>query len=366
MAAIGILLLYLLLKSQLPVGTFHLLLVIYSFFKGKLLVRRNALLLFYISLAAPHFSGWNHHILSVFTVIFPFIVYFSGPWNISPKWRALFARMIVAICLIEILRLLYFDLSIRRSFSERGMIFFPELGEMFSILFFVALYYWSRGYKSLFFGVFFITAIAVMKKNIIEFGFVLMRRRKFIFTLSLIAFASLGITYIDNIKENYIYLSNVGFEGHVRIGMYLIAFSLSQKYFPFGVGAGKFGSLMSTNPYSDLYYSTGADKLGLNAKEFLSIGQSTLLDTFWPGIIAEFGIPVTLILVVWIFTHLKKSIFPLNKLALGLFWLEGLVLFTPARPLVLLTVMVLFALNNRDEYEKIDTPRSTNNLYESR
>lgn len=349
MAAISILLFYLLLKSHLPVGTFHVLVVLYGFFQGKLLVRRNAVLLLYILLIAPHYSGWNHHILSVITVIFPFIIYFSGPWRISNKNRALFARTIFVICLSEIVRLLLFDLNIRRSNSEQGMLFFPELGEMFSIMFFLALYYWSRGYKVFFMGFFFITSMAVMKKNIIEFGFVLMRRRKVIFTLSLIAFATLGITYIDNIKENYLYLRNVGLEGHVRLGMYLIAFSLAQKYFPFGVGAGKFGSLMSTNPYSDLYYATGADKLGLNAKEFISEGQTTLLDTFWPGIIAEFGISMTLLVVYWIVVHMRNSISPLNRLAFGLFWAEGLVLFTPARPLVLLTVMVLFSANNAEK-----------------
>ena len=96
---------------------------------------------------------------------------------------------------------------------------------------------------------------------------------------------------LNDLQININYFNDVGAESHVRLGMYLASFNIAIDNFPFGSGMGSFGSTASIyNFYSPVYFEYGIDKIGSNAPEFINsdVGH-TLLDTFWPHILAELG-----------------------------------------------------------------------------
>lgn len=164
----------------------------------------------------------------------------------------------------------------------------------------------------------------------------------------LFGFLSYGGDLFSNFEENQGYLDNVGAEGHVRLGMYLASFKISNDYFPLGSGTGTFGSLASIiNGYSSLYYDYGISNIGSNSAEDVANGHHTLLDTFWPHILAELGIIGTVIFLYFWFYPIVKS-FKLLKQTSNLFdkassffillmiltmtW-EGFSLYTPEVPI---------------------------------
>ncbi len=74
-----------------------------------------------------------------------------------------------------------------------------------------------------------------------------------------------------------------------RVALYVGGISLANKYFPLGVGFGRFASVTAAKYYSPLYYETGLSKIrGLQATSQQK-HEGFLTDTFYPHIIAETG-----------------------------------------------------------------------------
>ena len=208
------------------------------------------------------------------------------------------------------------------------------------------------------FGVF----LTVLKKTIVSnliawIFFVILipniANRKSIITIFSLFFIFLmlflGQDILQNINENSSYLNAVGTEGHVRLGMYLASFNIANDYFPFGSGFSSFGSLPSfTNMYSKLYETYGVANIGANSYQDVLNGHHTLLDTFWPHILAELGyIGTFFYLLLWFYPifYLKKLKNSINdkylyvivryivySTVLIFFW-EGFSLYTPEIPL---------------------------------
>jgi hypothetical protein len=115
------------------------------------------------------------------------------------------------------------------------------------------------------------------------------------------AFYILGLEEIlIGTESNIIYFNNVGADGHIRVGMYLAALKMLIDNPLFGVGLGSFGSigsLVSDFSNGTLIYSIsktysdyGLYGIADNTDGALNDGKNTLLDTFWPHIVAELGL----------------------------------------------------------------------------
>lgn len=152
----------------------------------------------------------------------------------------------------------------------------------------------------------------------------------------------------SNIDDNIDYIGDVGFEEHVRLIMYFASFKIAMDYFPFGSGAGSFGSLASiSNYFSPLYDLYGVSVVPSNTVAAVEIGAHTLLDTYWPHILAEAGFFGTFLMIFLYITPLKIAITTLKSknipaqiifcaflalcISLSLF-LEGFALYTPEAP----------------------------------
>jgi hypothetical protein len=162
------------------------------------------------------------------------------------------------------------------------------------------------------FGVFF----TILKKSILSNLFtwiafmifqVSTKARLKLFIYGLV-FVILTISFVGDdiakdIRVNVKYYNRVGATKHVRLGMYVASLRIASDYFPFGSGMGTFGSLASiVNGYSKLYDEYGVSKLGFNSQKHVASGHHTLLDTYWPHILAELGFFGTLIfLFIWLF-----------------------------------------------------------------
>lgn len=171
-------------------------------------------------------------------------------------------------------------------------------------------------------------------------------------TVSSIMFAPL----VNNLSINAAYLSNVGVDAHVRLGMYVTAIKLSQDFAPLGSGLGTFGSLGSiiNNPiaegkfdyrFNEIYYTYNIDSLAGNSEERAREGGMTILDTYWPHILGELGV-FGLVGIFWfwagkvLFLIRRKNTF--NTMACGgAFYIcavysaaigEGLALIQPELP----------------------------------
>ena len=164
----------------------------------------------------------------------------------------------------------------------------------------------------------------------------------FIFVVLLLNNSSIN----DNITQNIDYFNDNGAEGHVRIAMYLASFKIAIKNFPFGSGLGTFGSLGSIfGHYSPLYYTYGVNTIGSNDVSSVINGHHTLLDTFWPHIVAELGIIGTFLytyLYIFPILYLRKYRNNFTKGYKNLYFLifclimcsiwEGFTLYTPEIP----------------------------------
>lgn len=183
------------------------------------------------------------------------------------------------------------------------------------------LYSMSKRRIYLLIAIFFLLCIGMtlLKKSIFESVFIVTAAILFLTDsshrtkmLSIIGFFLVAIVFgflfsaqiIENITLNTEYLDRVGNEGHVRIGMYLASFNIASDFFPSGSGFGSFGSLASiSGGYSELYYTYGVDNIGSNSPAAVAEGAHTLLDTFWPHIIAELG-------YIGSFLYLSLYLFP--------------------------------------------------------
>lgn len=112
-----------------------------------------------------------------------------------------------------------------------------------------------------------------------------------------------------NLEENISYINAVGIEEHVRLIMYFVSFEIALDHFPFGSGAGSFGSLASiSNYFSPFYDIYGVSIVPTNSREAVEYGIHTLLDTYWPHILAESGFIGTALFTYLFFTPIRKSI----------------------------------------------------------
>ena len=117
----------------------------------------------------------------------------------------------------------------------------------------------------------------------------------------LLGFILLGYgEFSGGILDNLRYYNNVGAEGHIRLAMYITSFRIILDNPLLGTGLGSFGSIGSLVSHFDsgtLIYSIsktysdyGLYGIADNTDENLNDGKNTLLDTFWPHILGEFGL----------------------------------------------------------------------------
>jgi hypothetical protein len=71
-----------------------------------------------------------------------------------------------------------------------------------------------------------------------------------------------------------------------RVALYLGSLSIARDYFPLGAGLGRYGSWISREQYSNLYYVYGLDRVhGLRPSN-----PRFVTDTFWPQVLGETGV----------------------------------------------------------------------------
>lgn len=82
-----------------------------------------------------------------------------------------------------------------------------------------------------------------------------------------------------------------------RVALYTNSVEIGRDYFPLGAGLGRYGSWMSREHYSPLYYKYGlSDLRGLaparpaTATRPARVAAPSATDTFWPAILGEMGI----------------------------------------------------------------------------
>jgi hypothetical protein len=272
--------------------------------------------------------------------------------------------LISAIIRGEILR---YDFGLFREVGAFGS--FMNIGAIMSL----TIYSFSSKRLFLILAIFFsiIVFYTVLKKVLISNIFVWIffvarlssfsKRSKYlvvIFFLVSVGLLSTTSFIGDNITENTTYLENVGSEGHVRIAMYLTSIKIANSSFPFGSGLATFGSLGSIfGHYSNLYYQYGIDIVGANSEKDVLNGQHTLLDTFWPHIIAELGY-IGIFLYLYLYLNPCIILFRIKKykiinfeivfffvlcLVLTSIW-EGFTLYTPEIPIFVFVNFGLTAL----------------------
>lgn len=209
---------------------------------------------------------------------------------------------------------------------------YRELGAMALsgvIAFAISLHFYKETGKLFYvwISVFIATVIfmTVLKKSIIEILFILLifswgskqSQRiiyKLIIPLLLITSPLIYNALNANIVLNIDYLNAVGVDDHVRIGMYNAALQIAVDYFPFGSGYGSFGSLASIiGEYSKIHEIYGVSSIGSNSEANVNDGAHTLLDTFWPHLIAETGFLISLI---YFFIYYRMSTLIKNKYSL--------------------------------------------------
>jgi len=308
----------------------------------------------------PYLVGW------VFTYLFAFIFILGYSYKASD-------RELIAI--IETLMWIIFAMSIPSFVTgliEGGTLRklpggFRELGAFamamnMATVFAIFLFYIKNKRRYLAIAVFFVLCIAmtVLKKSIIEFLLIgviawvflfprLLRRRSGLLGVGLLLpaiFLFIAGDLSDNIAENVDYLARVGVDGHVRFGMYIASFAIALDFFPFGGGYGSFGSLASIAfSYSPLYELYEVSQMGSNSAQDVAQGHHTLLDTFWPHIIAESGF-IGAFLYLLLFTFPIRlalrfsSISKLNRAyafvvisTITLTIIDGFALYTPEIPI---------------------------------
>jgi hypothetical protein len=208
--------------------------------------------------------------------------------------------------------------------------------------------------------------MTVLKKSIIEIFIVFLfimtgsfRSRKafiFIAVTALIVSSPLLINSLMlNIVENQDYYNNVGFEDHVRTGMYFKSFLIAIDYFPLGSGFGSFGSLSSVfGEYSKIYTEYGADLIGSNSESDVIAGSHTLLDTFWPHILAEAGFVGAMLYIYMLYKIKLPSNCKYNKIG-NLFIIiaafDSIFLYSLELPLVIFYFSFLVGIFKNIKYK---------------
>ena len=206
----------------------------------------------------------------------------------------------------------------------------------------------------------------VLKKNILSLilvfflYWVMASRRRFSLKmlsstgLITIVFVSVaGQELLLNVQKNVDYFANVGMEGHIRLAMYLVAFQVNIDTFGLGSGIGSFGSLgsiigeISTQgieySFAQTYYDYGVADIAGNSAEKLNQGEAgTLLDTYWPHIIAEFGVFGLLLMTAFIaslITFERRFFYPI--MCIFVVYFDGLFIIYPESPQFIFFGLVL-------------------------
>lgn len=244
---------------------------------------------------------------------------------------------------------------------------FRELGAFalamnIAILICLSLFISSKNRIYFILALFFSSAVfmTVLKKSMIEniliwIYFIITHvksknRKYYLILLSSFMFVIIMLMANDirnNITQNTEYLDRVGSSEHVRIGMFIAAYNIAADNFPLGSGFGTFASLSSIyNGYSELHHTYGVSMIGSNSPRDVEAGHHTLLDTFWPHILAEMGLLGGLLYVLIWFRPVQiaykfyNSKYSLTVRALSFYiitiipmmMLEGFVLYTPDIP----------------------------------
>lgn len=184
-----------------------------------------------------------------------------------------------------------------------------------------------------------------------------------------LTFAVSSNLIIANINDVLIYENNTNAEDHVRWGMYIGAYNLAYKNFPFGAGFSTFGSLFSiydfqTGKYilNDTYYNLGLNNLADNESRLLE-GRTTFLDTYYPHILGEGGIIqliLIFIIIYYILTRLRIKCKKMldNNLYISFFWIivmiysDGVTIISPEMPVFIFFISVLPALITKSNFMK--------------
>lgn len=311
----------------------------------------------------------NYFIGYIFTFLFSFIFLLSKNSPFKDRKEIIFVcKIFVWLIFISSIPPILLTL-IQGEIMRYNFGIYREVGAFGSILNFgviLSLVLYSQTKKNVYlllafflsFGVFLTVLKKTIFSNIISWVsfvviFPIFAKRKSMITIFSLFFVFLmlflGQDIMQNINQNSNYLNTVGTEGHVRLGMYLASFNIANDYFPFGSGFSSFGSLPSfTNMYSKLYESYGISNIGANSYQDVLNGHHTLLDTFWPHILAEMGyLGCFFYLLIWFYpifhlNKIKKNIADRNlyfivkyivySTGLVFFW-EGFTLYTPEIPL---------------------------------
>ena len=106
-------------------------------------------------------------------------------------------------------------------------------------------------------------------------------------------------------------------EKEARVVLNKQSIYIMKRYFPFGVGFGKYGSYLAKVNYSEYYYLYGFYKIyGLKPQK-----SNYATDTFWPAIIGEtgfLGLVLYIGIMLYLLNYLKKS-YLYNKTIFGIF-----------------------------------------------
>lgn len=104
--------------------------------------------------------------------------------------------------------------------------------------------------------------------------------------IPLIIIGIIGITFYDFLVYTYKLYFTFDIQVTARAAFNIYSLDIAKKFFPLGVGFGKFGSFYAGVYYSEYYYQYGMNIVyGLRPENLLYA-----TDTYWPSIIAEVGV----------------------------------------------------------------------------
>jgi hypothetical protein len=331
--------------------------------------KSKIILLFVYLLISFYFSKatfFNYGIGAIFSCLFIFLFILSA--NTKANKNLIVDIFIYLLLFFSVMSIISIVQSLTAGSSLRDYSgLFRELGAFGSVMnictiISISLYLITSNKFFLFLALFFSFGVmlTILKKSIISNIFVwlfyLFHQNKRIFRYQIIG--TFGIIFLvssffvgeelnSDIGTNSSYLENVGPTEHVRLGMFIASYHIATDYFPFGSGPGTFGSLSSIiNGYSEVHYDYGVAYIGSNSPEDILRGNHTLLDTYWPHILGEFGFLGTLLfLLIWwfplkkAFSFFKSSDDPFIKgisfyvliVIVCMTW-EGFTLYTPEIP----------------------------------
>lgn len=129
------------------------------------------------------------------------------------------------------------------------------------------------------------------------------------------ALFTVGRKFLSRFLAVKAYVASDAVETQARTALHLKCIDVARDYFPWGSGLGTFASQPAYDHYSPLYYVYGLDKVrGLEPYAGKGGNNNFLLDTWWPHIVAEFGVFGTLLfLTLWLYPLLGALRLPPGK-----------------------------------------------------